>query len=101
MPEEVGWTLFLFTEQGLDFLPHDLLSLDAVEIQLAVPAIADVAFLVDEVSAGPETIVPGRPILAGAVHNDGILHVIVFDLAANGVDLVLGRGLGRVNADDR
>ena len=101
MPEEVGWTLFFFAEQFLDFLSHDLLSFDAVEIELAVPAIADVALLVDEVSAGPEAIVPGRPILAGIIHRDWILHVIVFDLAANGVDLVLGRGLRRVNADDR
>src|SRR5260370_31606914 len=91
--------LFLLDEQFFNLLPQDLLSLDVIEVQLAVPAIADVAFLVDEVNAGPEAIVPSRPILAGVVHDDGILHVIVFYLTADLVDLALGRGLGRVNAD--
>ena len=93
--------LFLFGEQRLDLLPHDLLAFDTVEVQLAVPAIADVALLVDQIDARPEAIVPGRPILAGIVHDDGILNVVVFDFAADLVDLVLGCGLGRVNADNR
>jgi hypothetical protein len=94
-------SLFLFGEQRLDFLPHDLLTFDTVEVQLPVPAIADVALLVDEISTWPEAVIPGRPILAGIVHDDRILHVVVFDLATDLIDLMLVGRLRRVNADDR
>jgi hypothetical protein len=92
--------LFLLGEEFLDPLTHDLLALGFLPIQFAVPAIAHVALLVDQVDGRPVLILSRLPGQAPTVHGDRVLHPVVFDLFADLLDLLLLVGLGRVDADN-
>ena len=93
--------LFLLREQLGDVFSHDLLAAGSLPIQFAVPPVADVALLIDQVHAGPHRVSPDVPILFVVVDDDGEVYLVFFCLLPNALDVALGRRFRRVDADDR
>ena len=93
-------SLFLLN-QFFDLLAHDLFALGFVPIQLAVPAVADVAFLVDQVRAWPVLIAPGFPGLEFVVHRNRVFDPVVLHFFLNRTDVSLSFRLRRVDAQQR
>lgn len=90
----------LFIEQLFDPLTHEFLALGAFPVQLAVPPIANVAALVDEINARPHIVGPCLPCLKSIVDGNGIDEAAVAGFCPQLFDVMLGFGLWRVNAEN-
>src|SRR5579883_999882 len=72
-----------------------------LQMQLAVPVVADAALLVDQVNTGPELIAPRLPNAAVVINDDGEFQAVVPSLGADAGCICLVGELRRVDADDR
>src|SRR5262249_31762541 len=91
----------LLRQQLLDLLLHDVLPLGALPVQLAVPAVAHVALLVDQVDAGRVVVAPCLPGLPVVIARDGKFHFFLLSLLLDLLHLLLPLRPRRVNAEDR
>src|SRR5437588_6978835 len=70
-------------QQLLDLLAENLFALHASVVQLAIPAVAHQALLVDQVGARPVAVAPRRPRLRRSIDGDGVFELIVLHFLFN------------------
>lgn len=90
----------LFRQQFFDVLAHDLFSLLALPVQFAVPPVADIASLVDEINARPHRVAPGVPVFLVVIRDDREFEFGFGRFSLHFVEVVFVVSLGGMNAED-
>lgn len=93
--------MLLFGQQLDDFFAHELFAAASLPVELAIPPVPHMAFLVDEIDGRPDVVTPGLPVLQFAVDGNGEFESMLPGAFAYALDDLFSFGFGRVNADDR
>ena len=85
----------------MNALAHDLFTVSALPVQLAVPPVTDIALLVDQIDTGPHRIPPSAPVLVFIVDNYREFEPRLFHFLPQSADFMLDCRFGCVDSDNR